>query len=72
MNGNTGAYEALNAFVAYEAVPKSDPVKEVAITLPVTSTGPVLISTVPHNVWVSFEASPNWFDPLEYITEADS
>ena len=40
--------------------------------LPVTNTGPVFTSTVPQSVCVSFEASPNWFDPLEYITEADS
>ena len=39
MNGNAappalGAYEALNACVAYEAVPKSEPVRDVAVKDP--------------------------------------
>ena len=39
VNGNAGAYEALSAWVAYEAVPCNEPVNPaVAITLPVTCT----------------------------------
>ena len=39
VNGNAGAYEALNACVANEAVPCKDPVNPpVAITLPVICT----------------------------------
>jgi len=43
VNGNAappalGAYEALNACVAYEAVPKSEPVRDVAVKEPEIST----------------------------------
>jgi len=42
------------------------------VVLPVTDNGPDGKLTVPNNVCVSFDASPNWFEPLEYITDAVS
>jgi hypothetical protein len=122
----SGAYDADNACVAYDAVPSKEPViPPVTFNVPVTSVSPTILTlnkpllisispdvagllilfvrtpliatkvssvlicpdvlklpvisngpfgntTVPYNVCVSFDASPNWFDPLEYITEAVS
>ena len=59
-------------------MPWSEPVNEVAtmlpltFTLPLTFNGPVLISTVPHNVWVSAAESPNWFEPVALIVDEDT
>ena len=67
-----GAQEALNAWIAYEAVPNNDPVIPCdTFKDPVICWEPETI-TVPFSVWVSLVASPNIFDPDEYITDADS
>ena len=39
---------------------------------PVTTKGPVFTSTVPKRVCTSSAASPNWFEPDEYIIDAVS
>ncbi len=56
--------DAVAAVVAVSAFPDRLPVNpSVALTDPVTITGPVFISTVPQSVCVSPAASPNTFDP---------
>jgi hypothetical protein len=47
----------------------SDPV---IVVLPLTVKLPVGIVTNPYKVCTSSAASPNWLEPEEYITDADS
>ena len=49
-------------------MPNNEPVKLFIVADPVTLKEPDTL-TVPINVWVSFVASPNTFDPLLYIIE---
>ena len=56
------------AFKAQLAVPCSEPVKLFIVAEPVTLNEPDTL-TVPFNVWVSADESPNTFDPLLYIIE---
>ena len=66
-----GAYDALIAFCAHDAVPCKDPVMVGAFKLPVTLALPEMI-TVPVNVCISAVESPKMFEPEEYITDAVS